>query len=113
MVVTRLRAPAPLLAALLVAMSVLPVAQFRAPSPGEALEPVGAAGQVVRLIQEAGAIVWTSPEVPIAWYRVQGWPSASGRDELGGAVMIGAVSSNEGTITFGEPPMLLDFYPER
>ncbi|MCI0425224.1 MAG: hypothetical protein L0Z47_05145 [Actinobacteria bacterium] len=96
-----------LLLALTLAMTTSVV--FTAETPGQPLLPVGDAAMVVRLVQGEGAILWTSLAGEVATYRVEGWPSADGDIELGGALVMERVNADAGLIELGERPMTLVF----
>ena len=98
------------MAALIVgAMALGSAVTFHAVGPGQALQPLGGAADVIRLVQGEQSILWSVVDGVVETYRVQGWPAGSGDVELGGAVMIERVSGDAGIIAFGERPMTLEF----
>lgn len=85
-------------------------ALFRAPSPGADLAPTGGAEKVIRILQGNQNVLWTSLSGNVTSYVVQGWPSTSGANELGGALIMERPAEGEaGVIEFGEKPMTLRF----
>ncbi|MGB7861339.1 MAG: hypothetical protein WBM90_12640 [Acidimicrobiia bacterium] len=96
--------------AILVAVSLANLATFEAAAPGEKLEPIGGAGDVINLIQGQQAILWTSLSGTVNTYRAVGWESSDGTHDLGGALVIedtnGALA---GVVNIGEKPKALTF----
>jgi hypothetical protein len=82
---------------------------FQATGPGQPLQPLSGAAEVIRLVQGEQSILWSALEGTVDTYRVQGWPVGSGDVQLGGAVMIERVSGDAGIVSFGERPMTLEF----
>jgi hypothetical protein len=99
------------LAALLIAAStILAPAVFEAAQPGDALDPVGPAGDMIHLLQGSRHIVWSSLGGTVSSYLVEGWPVDDGENQLGGAVMLEKTSGDSsGVIAFGERPRSLSF----
>lgn len=104
-----LELPTRLLLAVLLAGALATSVSFTAQAPGQPLVPVGAAADVIRLVQGEQSILWTTLSGSVESYRVQGWPSSDGDVELGGAVMLEKVSGDAGIISLGERPMSLEF----
>jgi hypothetical protein len=103
------------LAAIAVATVSLAVsADFRATDPGSNLTPVGAADQMVEILQGNQNVLWSSLAGPVLSYRVEGWPVSVGEDDLGGALVIERpVDGSAGVIDFGEKPKSLSFELDR
>ena len=98
------------LAVVATALALSAGALFQAPSPGADLAPTGGAEKVIRILQGNQNVLWTSLSGNVTSYVVQGWPSTSGSNELGGALMMERPSEGEaGVIQFGEKPMTLRF----
>lgn len=98
------------LAAVAAALLLSAGALFQAPRPGADLAPSGGSENLIQLLQGNQNIVWTSLSGNVTSYVVQGWPSTSGANELGGALMMERPSDGEaGVIEFGEKPMTLRF----
>ncbi|HLF61804.1 MAG TPA: hypothetical protein VI980_11575 [Acidimicrobiia bacterium] len=83
---------------------------FQAPRPGADLAPLGGSENLVQILQGNQSVLWFSLSGRVTGYVVQGWPSTSGGDELGGALMMERPANGEaGVIGFGEKPMTLRF----
>ena len=93
------------------ALAVTATAVFQAPLPGADLRPTGAAADLIQLVQGSKSILWTSLSGTVVSYTVEGWPSRSGSNELGGAMSMERIDggSGAGVIDFGEKPMSLSF----
>ena len=101
----------PLLGALLlVAASLGGTALFRAESPGADLQPVNGAASTVQVLQGNKTVLWTALSGSVSLYRVEGWPTSIGDNELGGAVMMERpADGTAGVIEFGEKPRSVSF----
>ncbi len=83
---------------------------FRAAAPGQDLEPVNGAEEVIQLLQGSRTILWTTLGASVSSVVTLGWPSASNGSELGGAlVMEIPADGSAGVIDFGEKPMSATF----
>ena|SRR5918996_3739130 len=103
-----------LAAVLLIAATFNSSALFQAPRPGADLEPVGAAAQVVQVLQGQRSLLWTSLGGNVNSIIVTGWPSQAEENELGGALMIQRpADGSAGVVAFGEKPMTLRFDLDR
>jgi len=108
--VTTVRTPSLVLIVAAVALALSAGALFRAPTPGSDLAPTGGAEKVIRILQGSQSILWTSLSGNVTSHVVQGWPSTSGANELGGALMMERPANGDaGVIDFGEKPMTLRF----
>jgi hypothetical protein len=97
-------------ALLLVAASFAGTALFQADRPGADLAPVGAAAEMVQILQGNRTVLWTSLSGPVTWYRVEGWASTVDGNELGGALVIERpADGTAGVIEFGEKPKSVSF----
>jgi hypothetical protein len=98
------------LAVVATALALSAGALFRAPSPGSDLAPSGGSENLVQILQGNQNVLWTSLSGNVNSYVVQGWPSTSGDNELGGALMMERPANGQaGVIDFGEKPMTLRF----
>jgi hypothetical protein len=98
------------LAVVAAALALSAGALFQAPRPGADLVPSGGSETLVHILQGNQNILWTSLSGKVTSYVVQGWPSTSGDNELGGALMMERPANGEaGVIDFGEKPMTLRF----
>jgi hypothetical protein len=102
---------APITAAfLLTAASIGGTALFRAEAPGADLEPVDGAQSIVQVLQGNRTLLWTVLSGSVSMYRVEGWPTTFGENDLGGGVMMERpVDGTAGVIEFGDKPMTLSF----
>lgn len=92
------------------AASLTTTAMFVADQPGADLEPVGAADQLISLIQGQEHILWTSTAGTVSHITVMGWPVHDGDVELGGALSITRPDGGDGgVIAVGEKPMSVAF----
>jgi hypothetical protein len=83
---------------------------FQAPRPGADLAPSGGSENLIQILQGDQSLLWTTLSGRVTSYVVQGWPSASGENELGGALMMERpANGTAGIIDFGEKPMTLRF----
>ena len=103
------------IAAAIIALTMTAGAVLRASTPGSNLQPTGGAGQVIELPQGNRSILWTAPSGTVTGFVVQGWPSSTGDNELGGALVMERIEggADTGVIDFGEKPMTLSFEPAR
>ena len=98
------------MAAFLLAAAASSSATFLAESPGADLLPLGGAEDVINILQGNETILWTSLAGSVSSYSVSGWPSESGGNELGGALVIERPEDGfAGVIDFGEKPKTLSF----
>ena len=98
------------LAVVAAALAVSASALFQAPQPGADLAPTGGSENLIQILQGNQSIIWTSLSGSVSSYVVQGWPSTSGANELGGAMTMERPLNREaGVIEFGEKPMTLRF----
>jgi hypothetical protein len=98
------------MAAVVTAIALSAGAIFQAPRPGADLAPTGGAENLVQILQGNQNILWTSLSGTVTSFVVQGWPSTSGGNELGGALMIERPSNGAaGVVEFGGKPMTLRF----
>lgn len=108
--VTAVRNPSLVLIVAAVALALSVSALFQAPRQGADLAPVGRSSELIQILQGNRNILWTSLSGNVTSYVVQGWPSTSGDNELGGAlVMERPANGDAGVIDFGEKPMTLRF----
>lgn len=98
------------LAIVATALAVSASALFQAARPGADLAPRGGSENLIQILQGSQSILWTSVSGSVTSYVVQGWPSTSGANELGGAMTMERPMNGEaGVIEFGEKPMTLRF----
>lgn len=98
-----------LLVGLVLALSAGSVITFQAPSPGADLEHAGGNRDAVSISQDETSVTWKAEGTTVSGYQVQGWPAATGTDELGGGLILSRAIEQSGVIAFGERPMLLVF----
>jgi len=106
-IITRLAAPAIL--ALSLVLSISWGALFEAPGPGERLQPVGGASELVTIDQAADFLRWNSQAGVVSWVTITDWPVTIDGEELGGALRMEAVDAGSGVITLHETPRTLFF----
>ncbi|MDP9495321.1 MAG: hypothetical protein M3P87_08780 [Actinomycetota bacterium] len=107
--VTAVRNPSLVLIVAAVALALSVSVLFQAPRQGADLAPVGSS-ELIQILQGNRNVLWTSLSGNVTSYVVQGWPSTSGDNELGGAlIMERPTNGDAGVIDFGEKPMTLRF----
>jgi hypothetical protein len=95
---------------LLMAASVGGTFLFRADSPGDDLRPIDGAESAVQVLQGNRTVLWTALSGSVSMYRVEGWPTTVGENDLGGALMLERpADGTAGVIEFGEKPMSVSF----
>jgi hypothetical protein len=97
-------------ALLLVAASLSGTALFRAESAGADLQQVNGAASMVQVLQGNRTVLWTALSGSVSLYRVEGWPTRIGDNELGGAVVMERpADGTAGVIEFAEKPRSVSF----
>ncbi len=94
----------------LMAASFSTTARFAADHPGENLEPIGTAGNLISLVQGGHSILWVSSTGPVSQITVVGWPVDDGEVELGGGLTITRPDGGDGgVLNFAEKPATVAF----
>ena len=97
-------------AALAAVLALSASALFQAPRPGADLVPSGGSENLIQILQGNQNVLWTSLSGNVTSFVVEGWPSQSAGNELGGALVMERPANGEaGVIDFGEKPMTLRF----
>ncbi len=106
-ITTRLAAPA--LLTLSLVLSITWGALFEAPAPGEGLQPVGGAAELVIIDQAADFLRWSSQAGMVSWVTITDWPVTIDGEELGGALRMEAVTAESGVVALHETPRRISF----
>lgn len=84
-------------------------ALFEAPAPGEGLQPVGGAAELITIDQAADLLRWSSQAGMVSWVTITDWPVTIDGEELGGALRMEAVDAESGSIALYEAPQSASF----